>query len=42
MEKDSLFFKGNGGADKAAFELNMKFLKEVRGEKRTDVFNFSF
>ena len=31
VEKDSLFFKGTGGADKAAFELNMKFLKEVRG-----------
>merc|ERR1711962_2156 len=29
VEKDSLFFKGNGGADEAAFELNMKFLKEV-------------
>ena len=42
VEKDSLFFKGNGGADKAAFELNMKFLKEVRGGKRTDFFNFSF
>jgi len=32
VEKDSLFFKGNGGADKAAFELNMKFLKEVDPE----------
>ena len=31
VEKDSLFFKGTGGAEKAAFELNMKFLKEVRG-----------
>ena len=30
VEKDSLFFKGTGGAEKAAFELNMKFLKEVR------------
>ena len=31
VEKDSLVFKGTGGAEKAAFELNMKFLKEVRG-----------
>ena len=33
VEKDSLLFKGTGGAEKAAFELNMKFLKEVRGVK---------
>ena len=30
VEKDSLHFKGVGGADKKTFELNMKFLKEVR------------
>ena len=29
VEKDSLHFKGVGGADKKTFELNMKFLKEV-------------
>ena len=29
VEKDSLVFKGTGGAKKSAFELNMKFLKEV-------------
>merc|ERR1719266_1727207 len=31
-EKDSLHFKGVGGADKKTFELNMKFLKEVNTE----------
>jgi len=32
VEKDSLHFKGVGGADKKTFELNMKFLKEVNTE----------
>ena len=30
VEKDSLYFKGIGGAEKKTFELTMKFLKEVR------------
>ena len=32
VEKDSLYFKGVGGAEKKTYELTMKFLKEVREE----------
>ena len=32
VEKDSLYFKGVGGAEKKTYELTMKFLKEVRVE----------
>merc|ERR1712083_394285 len=32
VEKDSLYFKGIGGAEKKTFELTMKFLKEVNTE----------
>ena len=32
VEKDSLYFKGVGGAQKKTYELTMKFLKEVRAE----------
>ena len=32
VEKDSLYFKGVGGAEKKTYELTMKFLKEVRAE----------
>ena len=32
VEKGSLHFKGIGGADKKAFELNMNFMKEVSPE----------
>merc|ERR1711892_448639 len=33
VEKDSLHFKGLGGADQKMYELKMKFLKEVDPEK---------
>ena len=33
VEKDSLYFKGVGGADKKTYELTMKFFKEVGAEK---------
>ena len=33
VEKDSLYFKGVGGADKKTYELTMKFFKEVGTEK---------
>ena len=32
VEKDSLYFKGVGGAGKKTYELTMKFLKEVGAE----------
>ena len=32
VEKDSLYFKGVGGAEKKTYELTMKFLKEVDTE----------
>merc|ERR1719458_953141 len=32
VEKDSLYFKGVGGAGKKTYELTMKFLKEVDTE----------
>ena len=32
VEKDSLYFKGVGGAEKKTYELTMKFLKEVTAE----------
>ena len=32
VEKDSLYFKGVGGAEKKTYELTMKFLKEVRAK----------
>jgi len=33
VEKDSLHFKGLGGADQKMYELKMKFLKEIDPEK---------
>ena len=33
MEKDSLFFKGTGGADQKLYEVSMKLLKEIDPDK---------
>merc|ERR1712130_563919 len=33
VEKDSLFFKGTGGADQKLYEVTMKLFKEIDPEK---------